>query len=477
MIPLIQHRNRTVRVDTTQIVENALAQTFLSANMAAASGTLTVSNIEKFAVGKYVWINPFSEKSEIIAVHASTAPSGSTITLAANTTYAHNASEPVYYVEFNQAEFNIASTLTGSKSVLATVALEAGNKETVYLDTANSSGYYFVRLKDSVAGTFSSYSDGCVYGGFASNTVGYMVDQALSDLSLNLSAKITLRDCFQWINKGIKLVQGKLKRWPEHATYNYVAGQVSRGVNTLTMPTDAYDTEGNKSVMGFRIGTGIALSYVSPIEFDNELVDVARGVVTSQASVGATSLAVTNSYDFEDSGSVNVYISGTKYTLTYTAVTRSSSSGALTGIPASGDGSITAIIPADTVVWQNEIEGEPSIYTVRNGALEWWPLADDDHDNTNAYLDYWHVASSVDGEGDTIDLQRFDMLQNYLTWRMKMKARHDGNLDQQDGYYLAFKEDLNDAIRTLSNNHTTKITPKINRMQKRAPFIVSEDSE
>ena len=464
MPPQIQHRNRVVRIDNTGIVENALSKTFLTANIAAASGTLTVANIEKFAIGKYVWINPFAETGEIVAVHASTAPSQPTITLAVNTVFAHNTGEPVYYVEFNQVEVSQTSTIAGSKTVLATVALASGEKETVYLDVSVTTGYYFARFKDSVATTFSSYSDPCIYGGFAAATIGYMIDRALRDLELAFSDRLTVFDFFEWANDCLKLIQGKLKRWPEHYSYNAVLGQISRGINVTTMPTDAYDTETNKSIIALRVGDMKKLAYLSPGDFDIQMGDVRYTQVTTQATAGQTTFAINNSYDFDDSGMVNVYISGTKYSITYTGVTRSATAGILTGVPASGTGSISVTIPVNTWVWQNEVEGIPVWFTVRNGNIEHWPLADGSNDNMNLYGDYSKVVTSVNSESDTIDLQRSDMVQSYLTWRAKMKARNNGNLDMNDGDYLQYKERLNDAIRTLLSNNVFRVIPSLNRI-------------
>lgn len=477
MPPLIEHRNRTVRVALTPLIENALEETVLSADAASGSGTITVKNISGLAVNQFLWINPFSETSEILTTHASSAPSGTTVTLAANTTFAHTAGEKIYRVEFNQVEISIASTAAGSKSVITTATIDADQKEVIYLDTANSSGYYFARFKNSVATTYGSYSDACIYGGFASNTIGYMIDRSLADLSIQLSNLVTIRDCFEWTNECLRLIQGKLKHWPEHYAYNQVLGQISRGTNVVAMPTDIYDTETNKSILALRIGRGAKLTYLDPQTFDNQMDQARYTQVTTQASVGATSLAINNSYDFEDSGSVAVYISGTRYAITYTGVTRSSSAGFLTGIPSSGTGSITAIIPASTYVWQNEVEGTPVWFTVRNSNIEFWPLADGSNDNQNLFGDYSKVATSVDSEGDTIDLQRFDIVQNYLRWRMWCKAKKNGELVQgtvvnrrfqPTGFYAQFEEALNDAIKTLPQNNKFPIRPSVNRIFKRS---------
>lgn len=468
MKALIQNRNRTIRVDQSQIVENALAETFLTADMAVGT-TLTVKDITGFAIAKFVWINPFQVNSEIIAMHASTAPTGSTLTLAATTVYAHVTGEPVYYVEFSAVEVSHAATLTGSKSVLATPSLIARDKETIYLDTTQTTGYYFARYKNVTATTYGDYSDGVAYAGWATNTVGYMIESALSDLSLQLSEKISIDDCYRWINKGLREIKGKVRRWTEHFVYNYVAGQVSRGTNVVTMPTNIYDGETNNSIEAVRVGDGGALTYLDPGAFDTQLDDVHVTQVTTQAVATDITLAIDNSYDYDDSGTVTVYISGVKYDITYTGVTRSATAGVLTGIPASGTGSITVTIPVDTYVWQNEEEGTPEVYTVRNGAIEFWPLVNADQDNQNVYLDYNTEATDVNSEGDEIDYQRFDMLEAYLTWRMWCKSENDGKLDQANGYYKTYKEYLNDAIRIMPT-HKSSTGPNVNRMQRRGGY-------
>lgn len=470
MTPFLTHKNRTVRVDHTAITENALAKTYLSADMAASSGTLTVQDIAKFAVGKFVWINPFSEKSEIIAVHASTAPSGSTITLASNTAFAHSAGEEVLYVEFNQVEVSHASTLTGSKSVLATVGLDAGAKFTAYLDTTQTTGFYFGRFKDSVASTFGSYADGIAYGGYDENSVGYMIDRALRDNGVDLSEKLTVEDCYEFLNDGLNEIQTKQIRFPEHQSLNYVLGQTSRGSRTFTLPSDIYDDDTLKSIMGVRVGEGPNLRALDPEEFEQLLEDTVETDVRTEASANDTTLEIDNSYDFADSGTVHVYISGTRYDITYTGVTRSATTGVLTGVPSSGTGSITVTIPVDTKVWQDEDDGEPAFYTVRGGNLEIGPMPDAKWDNKNVYLDYTKVVTRVDSDGDTIDYQRYQSLQSYLTWRMRMRTKNDNKLDLSDGWHVKYKEQLNDMIRTKRSTMTHKTAPRINRIAYRGTW-------
>lgn len=539
MPPSIKYRNRQLLLDQSLLM---VEQTFISADQSAVASTITVANINRFGINQNLIINPWGETSEFVKTHTSTAPTGSTITLTANTSFIHYTGEKVWLVEYDAIELAHTTTTTGTKTALTTstgnglVSLEADNEVLVYPEREYNSGYYFGRFINDIGAVFtvsgdtftstahglsngetikvigattlaaglsttivyyvvskaantfkvsltnggtaitttdggtgnqtwyrcSLYTDPLLYTGWASNTVGYMIDRALRDLELTFSDKITLQDCFDWLNSGIKLIQGKLKRWPEHYSYNAVLGQASRGTNILAMPADAYDTETNKSLLAVRIGDNEKLDYLDPVSFDEEMEGVKMTQVTTDALANATTLYIDNSYDFADTGTVNVYISGTLYTVTYTGITRSATAGALTGT--SGN---TVAISADVYVWADEDEGIPTNFTVRNGNIEFYPLVDGSEDDANIYSDYSKVATSCDSEGDTIDLQRFDALQNYLTWRMKMKARNNGNLDQTDGFFLTYKEIYNDAIRCLPSNNLFKSRPTINRMVKR----------
>ena len=552
MQPVISWKNKQLLINQSHLLNLKLEETYLTADIAAASGTLTVANINRFAINQNLIINPFGETAEFVKTHASTTPSGSTITLAANTSFAHYIGEKVFLVPFNQIELANATTLTGTKTVLITsvlnglVALEADNPVLVYPEPEYNSGYYFGRYVNNIGATWtvvaatdvitstahglvagdtikviagttlpagasttvvyyvitvttntfqisltnggssidmtdtgtgtltwykcSLYSDGVQYGTWDRSSAGFMIERALRDLELQFSDKLTAQDCYEWTNDGLKLVQGKLKRWPEHYSYNAVLGQASRGTNILAMPTDAYDTETNKSLIALRIGTRGNLDYLDPVWFDAQMSGVKRTQVTTQATSGQTTLAINNSYDFADSGSVNIYVSGTKYSITYTGVTRSATAGVLTGVPASGTGSISVTIAVDTYVWQDENEGIPTNFTVRNGNIEFYPLVNGNEDNANIYGDYSKVITMVDSDGDVIDLQRYDMVSDYLKWRMKMKAKNDGILDYKDGFYFAFKEKLNDAIRTLPQNNRFPMRPRLNTMKKHPSF-------
>ena len=187
--------------------------------------------------------------------------------------------------------------------------------------------------------------------------------------------------------------------------------------------------------------------------------------VRTEGAIGATTLEIDNSYDFASSGSVNVYVNGTLQTITYTGVTRSATAGVLTGIPASGTGSITATIPVDTDVWYGETEGEPVYYSVNSDSkIVIWPLPDSSYRNLNGYMDYWTGATKVDSDNDALDMFRFDGIKHWLTWTVRMQKDNNGKRDFNDGDYLQFLTILNDFIRNEKPGHRRKRGIKLNQI-------------
>jgi len=491
VIPILRHQNRVLSIDNSPIVANAVGETYLTAEVSAS--TLTVKSITGFGINQILLIGELgTENAEIVLTHASTAPSGTTITLSASLGRTHYVGEKVRIILFNQFELSRAPTAAGTKTVLVVsggmppsglgtglIAIDPGKVIQSYEDVEFTTGYYFARYKHSVETTFGGYTDALIYGGWAKDTVQYMIDGALRRIGRTLSELFTEDDAFREINECLRFIKGKQVRWPEHSSFNYVAGQTSRGTHIVAMPTDAYDLETNRSIQAVRVGNNpTKLIYLDSDAFDAQMDDTVYTQVTTQAVATDTTLAIDNSYDFEDSGTVHVYVSGTKYSITYTGVTRSASAGVLTGIPASGDGSITVTIAVDVYVWQNETEGIPKYFTVRNSNIEFWPLADATEDNQNIFLDYDKVATAIDSDGDTIDFHRYDMVLDYLTWKMWTILKNDGILDMNNNYYIQFKEKLNDSIRTSRSGQVFPWRPKINRINYRGgtgSYISSSD--
>ncbi len=453
-------------LSNNQILTTDAKETYLTAQASSGTGTLTVKDITGFSVKSILLIGELEdENSEIIATHSTTAPSGSTITLAANLAKTHDVFAKVRAIPYNQIEIYHSTTATGEKDLLATIDVQPDSIETKYSETTKTSGYYFTRLKDSVNSLYSDYSDPIPYAGYGENTVGFAINYALKRSKMNgFTDFVDYQFCIDEVNACLDFIAGKLKGWSDLLKIDQVVGQTERGALVLgDMPSDIWEDKGNKSILDLRIGTGAGLDYLIWSDFEKKLEGVHHARVRTEATAGDTTLEIDNSYDFDEAGAVNVYVSGTLQTLTYTGVTRSETEGVLTGIPASGTGAITATIPVDTDVWYGESEGKSAYYSVNsNSEMVIWPLADSTYRNKNAYMDYWTGATKINSDNDTLDIWRYDMVKYWLTWAIRSMKDNDGKRDFNDGDYLQFLTILNDKIRNEKTAHRKKRGIKVN---------------
>ena len=453
--------SKTLIADNTYLTADQ-KYTYLSADAAAAATTLTVDSIIGFAVDLILLIGEFgTENSEIVKTHASTAPTGSTVTLASALSFDHNQGDKVTIINFDQMEFSQASTATGTKTVLETIAIQADQLNTISRDTTWTTGtrFGFVRLKDTIGTTYSPYSDPVDYTGYASNSVRYIINYALNERNKSgFTDNVTHDFCIEEINSCLAKIKGKRKHWINLQEFDYSLGSLTRGEWRIALPTNMYQYS-NKSILAVHYAGEANLEYRDEREWNNELEDTFYTDCPSGATAGDTTLTLTDSTDFKSSGTVMV--AGMK--ITYTG----NSANVLSGIPASGTGSITSNISADAMCWQGDYqEGVPEIYTIKEGYIYCYPLVDSTYTGKNLYADYWKEASSVDSDYDTIDVARFDMVKYYLTASVRWQLKNDGIPDKTDGDYQEFLIRLNQAATTAarSSGQKYKMTPKLNKI-------------
>ena len=470
-----------IKANISKLTLNA-PQLVLDADAAAGATSITVKSILGAAVNNLLLFREIgSENTEIVATHASTAPSGNTVTLvAAGLVEAHPAGTTVYVIPWNQVRFYSAATEidanaaagVGLSALAAAQNIDPTEADNVYIDTTVSSGFLYYRFSDSINSVNDVYSDPIPYGAFeiqfAENEVGYVLEFIRRKLGHDWDDRFSKQTAMDEINACLRYMQGKLKHWSKYLVADYVVGQTTRGGFDFALPSDIYDNETNKSILQLRIGT--ALTPLIPLdekEFETLMQEVAYTQVRTLAVVGATTLAIDNSYDFDDSGSVNVYTSNAVDAITYAAVTRSATAGVLTGISATGSGAIGAAHAVDTYVWQNEVEGQPRYFNVRQGRVRIYPLADSTWVNKNVVLDYNEEATAVNSESDTIDAPRYDCVKHWLLWQGKNYWRNNGKSDTKDDDFLLFGDILKAAIRTEVSGQKHKMAPKLNQINYR----------
>lgn len=471
-----------IKVNILKLTLNA-PELVLDVDAAAGATSITVKSITGVTINNILLLREIgSESAEIVATHASTTPSGNTVTLvSAGLVEAHPAGTVVYIIPYNQVRFYSAATEidanaaagVGLTALAAAQNIDPTQVENVYVDTTITSGFLYHRLSDSINTVNDIYSDPVPWTQFivqfSENEVGYILDFVRRKLGHEWDDRFSKQAAMDEVNACLRYIQGKLKRWSRYIVPDYVIGQTSQGVFDFALPADIYDNETNKSVLQVRIGTSSTpLIPLDEKEFDEQMREVARSTVRVLAVVGATTLDIVNSYDFDATGSVNVYTANAVDVITYAGITRSATVGVLSTIAATGAGSIAVAHAVGINVWQGEVNGQPRYFNVRQGRIRIYPLVDSTWINKNIYMDYNEEVLAVDSESDTIDTPRYDAVKAWLLWQGKNYWRNNGRSDTKDDDFLLFNDIIKAAIRTEVSGQKFKMRPKINQIAYRS---------
>lgn len=216
-------------------------KTHLTAAANTSDTTLTVQSGLGFGLSKYVLIGNFGdEDAEIHLTHSSTASTYTTITLNSALIKNHNIDDPVTLIDYNQVEFSRASTSGGTKTVLTTISIESDQTRTWYDDTTNSTGYGYVRFKNSTTNVYSDYSGEVPYTGYTMDAV-FMVKKSALRLNNYIlgqgdDAELDQDDLLEFINECRQEVYNKYPRlsfFEEHDSSTTTAN----GTASYSMPT------------------------------------------------------------------------------------------------------------------------------------------------------------------------------------------------------------------------------------------------
>ena len=426
--------------------------TVLTSDTASGVTTLTVKNISGFIVNQILIIGTLgNEGTELIKTHASTAPSGSTITLASATLFPHSASVTITAAQYDQIEISNAGTITGSKSVITTTAVDPTSDTTNYVDGTSYSGYFFARFKNTITTTFSSYSDPIPTSGYTIMSARRVIDNALDMINKKTSDTLSDAFAFRQIDACQQEVISDLKRWSFLQTFDYHLGTISTGMWKLPLPTDIGDNNTTKSIYNFRVGNQSNLTWVDKEKWNDIISGVSYSTLTADINLHDVTITVSDSSNFMDSGTIVVGAN----TYSYSANNRT------TGVLTILSSTTTNVIGQD--VFQGATTGTPQYWTTYGGYLYFYPLMGAQYNGRDGMIDYYKKQVTIQFDADQIILPDPTVVEYYLAWKFMLKQNNGEDTEGTVAKYNLYLARKAKMIQKESINRTFTLRPLQNK--------------
>lgn len=432
-------------------------QTQLTTNLAAGYSTLAVRNNAGFSNGDFILFEGYgNENAEIKRINA--AITAGTVLACTAPTFAHSIDCSVEKVLWDQVKIYGTNTTIAVGTLIATVDLQVDSLYTDYVVTGTTYTYYYVTFYNSAGAVEGEESDLLLATDFLPNTVGFVRRAAFENIDQDFAGKYSHNWVFDQLYQCELDVLKSKDKWGSMVELEYDMGNITRNLCSMALPTDIEDKQTNKSILGLRIAGRDNMEWVDNDSFHDIMYDVHHTTLATTAAVGAVTLVLTDSRDFDDSGSV--MIAGTDYT--YTGNTRSTNT--LTGLTA-----LSAQIDSGADVWQGIDEGEPRRYTVRDGYAYFDVPTDSDWTGRNIWIDYYKTAQRYDSDSDTLLMNDPGLYILWLEIAIK-KRRSGGDLPQNDNSWKEYER--RKALLTLKdkNPYDLRMVPLMPDIRNRKQF-------
>lgn len=411
----------------------------------AAGDTVLNANGTDFATGQYVVVaQPGNEKTEIVQIHTSTAPTSTLVTLATALSFPHNRGDIIRFIPYNQIAANF-STDGINFSAISPIAIRADASETYLQRPTDLSTYvYNFRFLNSFLTEYSAYSDNVSAAGYGDNTVYAVKNRALTQLGETRGDLITDQFLNDSIMEARRIADQNPStfRWSFRTKFGAIIGQMLAGQWSISVPADLRDQNTYKNLLSLRFGAqNRPIIYQDRNRFNQNYLNIGHSTVATQANSGATSLVLASTHDLDTAGALTVAnnsIGDGLISISYTGNNRTTNT--LTGIPASGTGSINRTVLVGTDVWQRATVGVtsvPTAYTIDSGKLYFDVLIGTQYDGQDLKGDYYSMIPVINSDADLFDEPFYDLYVPYLKFKIKYlkangKIDRDGDVDYKE---------------------------------------------
>jgi len=424
--------------------------TFLSTDADAGVTTLTVESGNKFAASEYLLIGNFgAENAEIVNISAADA---TTVTSTA-TVFPHSRGEKITFIPYNQIIPERSTDSGATFSAITTVNIRADALETYIQRTSDAStDFYRVRFSNATTALLSSFSDGLVATGYNEGTAGQIIRDALQSLGETIDGKILTKEfLFTALKDGRNEVDRHVivERWSFRTIFDFDAGDVIPGRYQITLPTNLRDPDTYKNILAVSIGKSkVPILPVDKREMNRWYTGIARGTLNGALSASASSIVLTSSGDFDESGAVSIAAEDITEEIDVANYTTNTESTATLG-------TVTNVAVNHATlrdVWQGASFGLPIEYTVDNGLITFSQPFDNNRAGENIWIDYYAEITHADSDGDVLDEPFFHIYVPYLRYRIKLRKNPQMNKNTDSDYQEWTKGRDENAEREFTGN-------------------------
>ena len=195
--------------------------------------------------------------------------------------------------------------------------------------------------------------------------------------------------------------------------------------------------------------------WVDKAKFDEMTYQMPHTTANATASVGATTVDLTDASDFASSGSFY-------HRTNATAVAYTGKSGnTLTGVTTL----ITPVV-AGVEVFQNPTLGLPQYWTAFGGYAYHYPNTGATYNNRNYYMDFYKSQTTITTDVDEIVLPDPTIVQYYLEWKFLKKLNN--GVENEGSISAKISHEQRKAILKIKDNpnRTFRLKPRLNQINE-----------
>lgn len=433
-------------------------QTYLSSNIPVSTTSVLVDNASDFTTGSNIPVLLSSMGSENAEIVVSSAHSNTSITTGA-TAFLHNRGDLAQELKFDQIVISKSATINGSYSIFVTQTFFVTQQNTTVFDPAGlTSSYYKVQWKNSISGLTSDFSDPISVLSYPTNSVAQVIFPVLKAMGVSENdPRINVEFCISAINDARKYVKAKLygirHAWNQQFEFPI---KVLAGSNYVMFPDDIDFIATDQSLLAARFLIGNVLTpynlrYVDKRSWNQISYSVQGGFNTADVSIGASTITLNSTGDFNGSATGVAYVATTDFTQTilqiqYTGVDLVNNQ--LTGVTG-----VNRIIPAGTRIWSRPNFSQPITYTVFDDRIVFDRMIPDSMQGNNLYIDYYKLLDEVVNLYQILPENYRENYKWYLRWAIKY--RKDIALPSDDPDLAKFEELVTAVFNNLYTGQDT----------------------